>query len=242
VTTYRIVGYVRVSTDEQGASGLGLDAQRAAIEAVGIARGWQIVEIVVDAGISGAISFGSRPAGAEALVLVESGQADAIVAAKLDRLSRSVSRFADLVEQARADRWALVALDVDVDMTTASGELVANVMAVVAQWERRAIGERTRAALAAKRAQGVTLGRPKLIEPKLEARIIAARQGGSTLQAIADDLNAVGITTPTGRRWSPALVRKITVRNGCSGRGPTIAYGHSTEPPLRANRSTTGRR
>jgi DNA invertase Pin-like site-specific DNA recombinase len=209
----RIVGYVRVSTDEQGQSGLGLDAQRSAIEAAATARGWDIVQVVVDAGVSGATAFGARPGGGRALELVKAGEADAVVAAKLDRLSRSVPRFGELVEQAKRDRWALVALDVDVDMTTASGELVANLMAAVAHWERRAIGDRTRAALAAKKAQGVRLGRPKLVAPEVEARIVAARQAGATLQSIADDLNAEGITTPTGRGWSAALVRKITVRS-----------------------------
>lgn len=208
----RIVGYCRVSTDEQATSGLGLEAQRATIEAEAARRGWQIVAMTVDAGISGKTGFADREGGAQALAAVEAGEADAIVAAKLDRFARSVARFGELAERAIANRWGLVTLDADVDMTSASGALVANVLAAVAEWERRIIGERTKAALAAKKAQGVTLGRPRLLDPAIAEEILTRRGEGATLQAIADELNEAGTLTPTGRQWSPALVRKITMR------------------------------
>jgi len=81
-----------------------------------------------------------------------------IIVSKLDRLSRSVHDFAGLMQQAQRQGWGLVALDVGIDMTTPVGGLIANVMASVAEWERRVIGQRTAAALAARRAAGVRLG------------------------------------------------------------------------------------
>ncbi len=157
-----VVGYVRVSTHEQAASGLGLDAQRAAITLAATARGWQVVWIE-DAGYS-AKSL-RRPGVTRALRMLAKGEAQAIVVAKLDRLSRSVQDFAATMDTARRQGWALVALDLGVDTTTPAGELVANVMAAVAQWERRVIGQRTADALAAKKAQGVRLGGPITTPP-----------------------------------------------------------------------------
>ena len=90
------------------------------------------------------------------------------------------------------------------------GELVANVMAAVAQWERRAIGQRTREALAVRRAQGVRLGRPRAIPPDVRARIINARERGLTFRAVAEELNVAQVPTAHGgRAWHAATIRKI---------------------------------
>src|SRR4051794_20734736 len=128
----RVVGYARVSTDEQAANGAGLAAQRHAITAEAARRGWDLVAIHED-GASGR-SLDGRPGLAAALSAVATGDAEALVVAKLDRLSRSLIDFAGLLERARRDRWAVIALDLGVDTTTPAGELVANVMAAVAQW------------------------------------------------------------------------------------------------------------
>jgi DNA invertase Pin-like site-specific DNA recombinase len=85
---------------------------------------------------------------AAALAAVESGDASAIVVAKLDRLSRSLVDFAFVMARAQVGHWNLVALDLGIDLSTAAGEFMANVMASAAQWERRMIGQRTRDALA----------------------------------------------------------------------------------------------
>jgi DNA invertase Pin-like site-specific DNA recombinase len=91
------------------------------------------------------------------------GEAAGIVTAKLDRLSRSVIDFAKLLAEARKRGFKIVALDLGLDLSTPQGELVANVIASVAQWERRIIGQRTAEGLAAKKAQGVKLGRPRTL-------------------------------------------------------------------------------
>ncbi len=205
----RAIGYSRVSTAEQSDSGAGLDAQRAIIEAEMLRRRWELVDIEVDAGFS-AKTMTNRPALASALAHVEGKSADVLVVAKLDRLSRSVADFAALLDQAQRGGWGLVVLDLGVDTTTPAGELVANVMAAVAQWERRAIGVRTREGLAAKRAAGVRLGRPQVLTEDVVTRIVNQRAGGETLQSIADSLMADGVATARGgASWRPSSVAAV---------------------------------
>src|SRR5438270_7418861 len=155
----RVIGYVRVSTDEQVESGAGLAAQRSAIAAECSRRGWKLAALLEDAGASGG-SMRGRPGLHCALETIEAGRADALVVAKLDRLSRSLLDFASLMDRSRRRGWSLVALDLGVDTTTPQGELMATVLASFAQFERRLIGVRTKEALAEKRAMGVQLGRP----------------------------------------------------------------------------------
>jgi DNA invertase Pin-like site-specific DNA recombinase len=150
-----------------------------------------------------------RPGLTAALDAVESGEADALAVAKLDRLSRSVHDFAGLVARAQRRGWALVALDLGLDMTTPTGGLVANVMASVAEWERKVIGERTRAALAEKRAQGVQLGRPRAMSPESVSRTRELAALGLSSAEIARRLNREAVPTPTGRgRWHPPGVAR----------------------------------
>jgi DNA invertase Pin-like site-specific DNA recombinase len=123
-----------------------------------------------------------------ALADLKEHHADGLVVAKLDRLSRSLADFANLLETATKQDWALVALDFDLDTTTPAGELVANVLAAVAQWERRVIGVRTRESLAVKKAQGVRLGKPRQIPPEVENHIVELRQAGKSFEQIADEV------------------------------------------------------
>lgn len=204
-----VVGYVRVSTEEQGRSGLGLEAQQESIERAAIAREWDVVW-AIDEGLS-ARSL-SRPGLQTALGYLRRGEADAIVVSRLDRLSRSVQDFAQLLNTARHQGWAVNALDVGVDTTTSAGELVANVMAAVAQWERRVIGERTAAALAAARRRGVILGRPRTLPLTTESRISGLRERGNSLRAIAATLNDEGIPGAHGGRWHPSTVGAVLRR------------------------------
>ncbi len=162
--------------------------------------------VEVDAGAS-AKSLSGRPALDAALHTVQSGGANVLVVAKLDRLSRSVADFAALLDRAQREGWGLVALDLGVDTTTPAGELVANVMAAVAQWERRTIGQRTREGLAAKKASGVRLGRPPVLSTEVVMQVQHRRSEGLTLRAIADELNAEGV--PTARGTGPWRVSSV---------------------------------
>lgn len=206
----RVVGYVRVSTAEQADSGAGLAAQEASIRDYCQRNGLTLAALHTDTG-SGK-SLDHRPALAGALDDLDAGRVAALVVAKVDRLSRSLADFANLMARAERNRWALVALDLGVDMRTPSGEMLAAVVAATAQYERRLIGQRTRDALATRRAAGVTLGRPRQLDPHVADRIRTRRRDGLTLAAIAAELNDEGTLTPTGRQWSPALVRKITMQ------------------------------
>jgi len=189
-----------------------LGAQRAAIAAECARRGFSQGEIFEDAGAS-AKSLQGRPALAEALGILARGEASVLIVGKLDRLARSVADFASLVRLAERQGWAILACDLGIDMTSPTGGLLANVTASVAEWERRIIGVRTKEALAARKAAGVKLGRPRALDSAVADRIRDERSGGLTLQAIADGLNADRILTPTGKTWSPALVRKITLQD-----------------------------
>lgn len=204
----RVIGYVRVSSEEQRASGAGLAAQRQAIASECERRGWQLVDTLEDAGYSAKDL--KRPAIREALDTLERGDAEGLVAAKLDRLSRSMLDFTAIMATAQKQGWALVALDCAVDTTTPAGEAMANVLATFAQFERRLIGQRTREALAAKRAQGVRLGRPRQLPGDVVSRIVGEREAGASLQRIADGLNADQVATAQGgARWYRGTVSAV---------------------------------
>jgi DNA invertase Pin-like site-specific DNA recombinase len=206
----KVIGYTRVSTDEQADSGAGLAAQRAAILAEAQRRGWAEPELtfVEDAGYSGKDL--KRPGIVAALDALRARRADTLVVSKLDRLSRSMLDFAGLMNRSTKEGWALLALDLGVDTTTPQGEMVASVMATFAQFERRLIGQRTKDALAARRAAGVRLGRPRLIPESVVARIVAERAAGATLRGIVHGLNRDGVPTAGGgRSWHIGTVQGV---------------------------------
>ena len=207
-----VIGYTRVSTEEQASSGLGLEAQRDTITRYAEAHGWDVVWYE-DAGLS-AKSL-DRPHLQAALARLhvppKRRDVDGIVVAKLDRLSRSVVDFAGVLELARARKWAMVAIDLGVDTSTPTGELVANVMMSVAQWERRVIGERTSAAMQAAKRQGRHMGRVSVLPASTGDRLLILR-ATRTLDGTAAQLNAEGVTTATGATWSANTVAKVQRR------------------------------
>jgi len=205
----RVLGYVRVSTDEQYSRGGGLAAQRSAIKAEVERRGWELAGIVGEA--AGASSATLERAGLKAaLEQLDRGEAHVLVVAKLDRLSRSVAQGAQVMDRAKRRGWSLVALDFGLDTTTPAGEMVANVILSTAQYERRLIGERTKAALAAKREQGVRLGRPQVLSDDVVRRVLAERATGCSFRAIGAGLEADGIPTARGgTTWHASAVRAV---------------------------------
>lgn len=202
-----VVGYTRVSTAEQADSGAGLAAQRTAIAAEADRRGWNVLWIE-DAGLSAATL--ARPGIQEALRLLQARQASGLVVAKLDRLSRSVVDFAATLDLARRQWWNLVALDLGVDLSTPAGEMMANVLASFSQYERRLISQRTREGLAAKKAAGVRLGRPRVLPIATTLRVLELRACGLSLQRVADCLNAEGVPTARGTaQWGKSSVAGV---------------------------------
>jgi DNA invertase Pin-like site-specific DNA recombinase len=204
----RVIGYCRVSTDEQAMSGLGLADQEKRIREMAKPHGWRITQIVRDEGLSAGTL--ERPGLYRALGQLAAGRADGLVVAKLDRLTRSTVDFGLLLEWFKDASKTLVLLDLGVDTSTAGGELVANVIASVAQWERGVISERTRAALAQLRLQGRPTGRPAVVDDQaLRERITRMKADEElTLRQICDRLNAEGVPTMRGAaRWQPSAIQ-----------------------------------
>jgi DNA invertase Pin-like site-specific DNA recombinase len=207
------VGYVRVSTADQAAGGLGLEAQRAAIDSACRARDIYLTHVFTDAGVS---STAEHRGGLDAaLCAVEAAPGRVLVVAKLDRLARSLTDYAALVERARKRGWQLLALD-SPETLTPQGKALQGMVAIFAQLERDLIGQRTREALAAARARGVVLGRPVLVDDQVAADILALHRGRRKLSAtaIAAQLNIEGIPGPAGGVWHPGAVARVLHRGG----------------------------
>lgn len=216
------VGYIRVSTDEQAESGLGLEAQEHAIRAYAGLYGLALVRLERDDGWSGKSL--ARPGLTAARAALAAGEVKALVFSKLDRLTRSVRDFGLVVEEAEAQRWALHSVAEKLDTTTASGRMVANVMVSFAQFERETTGERTKAALAALKRRGARLGRAPygyshanvqgkrvMVPVPAEQEVLALCQewadSGLTLREMASELMIRQIPARDGGlRWGTSSV------------------------------------
>lgn len=205
--------YIRCSTEEQANSRLGLEAQSEALRLAADRRGWTIDREYIDAGHTGAHM--RRPALTRLLRQVRRG--DIVMFLRLDRISRSVADFGTLIDRSRAGGWAIVCLDPDLDLTTPNGELVANVLVSVAQWERRITSQRTREALAARRARGLPVGTIPQTPPHVEARVLELRAEGHTLAGICALLNNDLVPAPRGGTWRTSTVGKIVRRAQVAG-------------------------
>jgi DNA invertase Pin-like site-specific DNA recombinase len=217
-----IVGYVRVSTSQQGRSGLGIEAQQEAITRFAQAEGFELVRVFVEIETGkGADAIERRPQLAAALGEARR-QRCSVVVAKLDRLSRDVHFISGLM----AHRVPFVVADLGADVDP----FILHLFAALAEKERAMISTRTKAALTAAKARGVVLGGPKLA--KARKRAVASikaladqhaanvlpvvreirRAGATSLHQIADALNARGITTPRGGQWYASSVRNVLER------------------------------
>ena len=209
----KAVGYARVSTDEQGVSGLGLEAQEAAIRTETAHRGWRLEAMHVD--VASGSSMRKRGELGKALRMLGRGDADVLVVAKLDRLSRSRLDFATLLETAAREGWAVTVLDLGVDTTTSNGRLIMSIMIALAQWEREAIGDRTKKALEQVVAKGGKLGRRSGVSDETRHTIRALRAADMSWQKVADALTATGVPTAQGGRWHANTVRRLHAA-GCT--------------------------
>ena len=224
----KIVSYLRVSTRQQGISGLGLQAQRAAIEAYAAQRSGKVIETFTEVE-SGKLN--SRPELLKALHLAKVTGATLVIA-KLDRLSRNAAFLLTL----RDSGVRFIAADMP-----DANDLTVGIMALVAQQEREAISRRTTEALAAAKARGVRLGNPngaaalKRADKGNAAGVAAIRvaadshaknlqpvvntlaaEGVTSLGAVAEALNERGMLTPRGGRWHKSSVRNLLNRLGNS--------------------------
>ena len=222
----KAIGYIRVSTEGQAVDGVSLDTQRAKIEAWCLANDFELAGLFVDAGISGKRAD-NRPELQKALTAVTKNHG-ALVVYSLSRLARSTKDtiiIGELLGKAGAD---LVSLSEKIDTTTAAGKMVFQMLAVLAEFERNQISERTSAAMAHMRTQGRFLGQlpfgydladdgetlvPNADELEAVSLIQALRTKGYSLRAIATELEAAQVPTKAGNiRWTHTAVKSILNR------------------------------
>ncbi|GMV67460.1 MAG: DNA invertase Pin [Candidatus Hinthialibacteria bacterium] len=221
----KAVGYIRVSTTDQAQEGVSLEAQRAKVEAWCLANGAELVAVHVDAGISGKRAD-NRPALQEALSQV-AREKGALVVYSLSRLARSTKDaigISERIDKAGAD---LVSLTERIDTTTAAGKMVFRMLAVLAEFERDLISERTATAMGQLKAKGRLVGKvpygydlaqdgetlvANLREQKGIARIKALRDQGLSLRKIGAALDVEGFGTKEGGPWTAAALKRILDR------------------------------
>jgi site-specific DNA recombinase len=223
----KTVGYVRVSTEKQADRGISLDAQAEKIRAMAVVHDRELLDIIVDGGES-AKSL-KRPGMAKLLAMVDGGKVQTVIVAKLDRLTRSVKDLCELLERFERRGVALVSVAESLDTGSAAGRLVLNIMAAVSQWEREAIGERTRDALKHKRANGERVGNiaygsrlgPDGVhveddpgECAVLEEIRRLRGSGATLRGIARELNHRAFQTRRGTAWRLESVARVVKQGG----------------------------
>ncbi len=218
----RTVAYLRVSTEKQADRGVSLEAQRAKVAAYAALYDLDLVEIVVDAGVSAKTL--DRPGLSRALGMLRAGKVEALLVVKLDRLTRSVRDLGELVERHFAPgKAALLSVGEQIDTRSAAGRLVLNVLASVSQWEREAIGERTAAAMAHKAAcgeytggeapYGFTVEAGRVVELASEQAVIAQaralRTAGLSLRTVAAELDRRGLRARTGKVFAASQVARM---------------------------------
>lgn len=235
----RVIGYARVSTEEQAGSGQSLESQTIKIELFAKLHEHELVRIIQDPGVS-AKSL-DRPGLAEALALIRSGEVKGLVVAKLDRLTRSVGDLATLFESFNPKGpGELFSIADSVDTSVAAGRMVANVIVAIAQWERETIVERTVDAIDLKRKKGERLGqipfgfklgpdnKSLVINPQeiaVRGIIRELHASGLSLRGIAAQLDEMAVPTKRGAEtwqfkkpgrsratqagWAFSTVRKI---------------------------------
>jgi DNA invertase Pin-like site-specific DNA recombinase len=215
-TRPRALGYCRVSTVDQAEDGASLDAQEAILRDEAERRGWDL-ELVREEGRS-AKTITGRPLLLDALRQLDAGEADVLLAVRLDRVSRSLSDFAGLYDRAAKKGWALVLPSSGIDTTAAatpSAKFSAQIQAAAAELERGLISMRTKEGMAQRKAEGVKFGRPQTLAPEVVERIVGERAFGWTLASIAEGLNDDEIPTAHGgAKWYPATVSKIVAASG----------------------------
>jgi site-specific DNA recombinase len=224
----KVILYARVSTADQSDNGVSLDAQQAKLEAYAALYDLTVVETIIDAGESAKNL--NRPGLQRALGLLRSGAADGLAVVKLDRLTRSVGDWQELIDNYFGEKAGkqLLSVNDSIDTRTASGRLVLNILLSVAAWEREANAERTREALRHKIDNGERCGKVRfgfnladdgktLMPNPAEQRAIGLmtdlRAAGCTLREIAATLTQRGFPTKEGgTAWTHTAVARILGR------------------------------
>lgn len=219
------IGYIRVSTVGQAEEGVSLNAQQERIQAWCLANGYDLADVHVDAGVSGKRAD-NRPALQTALEDA-CDRGAVLVVYSLSRLARSTKdtlAIAERLDKAGAD---LASLSERIDTTTAAGKMVFRMLAVLAEFERDLVSERTRGAMDHKRARGERVGKVpygfdlavdgvNLVANPHEQQALqlieSLRDSGYSLRAIANELNQRGIPSKSGKAWKHSTIQRIVNR------------------------------
>lgn len=222
----RVVIYLRVSTDEQAESGLGLEAQLAACQALAARMGWEIV-IVLEDSMSGGLPLEKRTILLDALASLVKG--DILLVAKRDRLSRGDMMTTAMIEAAvkRSGARIVSAAGEGTESDDPASVLMRRIIDAFGEYERLLIKSRTRAALKAKKARGERYGQVPYghrlagdgirlesdpAETAAVALIVALRASRRSLRAIASELDRQGFATKSGRPWKHSTVSDVLRR------------------------------
>jgi len=223
----KAVLYIRVSSEQQVESGLGLAHQTSKLQAYCAMRGLEVAEIITDAGESAGKALEERPGGRRLLALIKRKRVNAVIALKLDRLFRRASDCLDVVDAWTRAGVSLHLVDLGgmaVDTSSATGKMFLTMLAGFAEFERNQVSERTKAALSVKRARGEALGGeapygyhyaegrrvvPVPSEQAIIARAKALRAEGATLAAIAAQLTSDGLTNRACRPFAAQTVANM---------------------------------
>ncbi|MCA8934970.1 MAG: recombinase family protein [Planctomycetes bacterium] len=220
----RVIAYTRVSTLEQANEGISLAAQKKRLEAHCVAKGWELVKVVVDAGVSAKNL--NRDGAREILELVRRRECDVVVVVKLDRMFRNATDALNTTNEFRRYGVDFASLTEDFDTSTAAGKMFFSLIATFAEFERNLIGDRTREALASKRADGYRVGEiplgyeadddgllvPVEDEQRIVDRILGLREQGYGYLRIAKQLNRDGVPAKKGGKWYPKTIRGVLQR------------------------------
>lgn len=216
----KAIGYVRVSTEEQARGGVSLAAQEEKVRAWAALMDADLVDVVVDAGYSGAKI--DRPGLSEALERLRSGEAETLVVYAIDRLSRSTLDFLATVRDLAKAGVGFVSVRESLDSGSPHGKFTMTILAAVAEMERDLIASRTSEGMARCAAErrvygstpyGFARADGRLVEVPEEVAIIDVmrrrRLEGWSLRAIADYLNGCGVKSRTGRTWRHTAVKSV---------------------------------
>ena len=224
-TKQKAIGYIRVSSDEQAREGLSLDSQRKRIESYCQFKGFDLIAVYSDDGVSGYKPIDKRPQGKQAIQALRNGQAQHFVAIRLDRCFRNTKDAINRAAEFQAFDIDLHLFDIGVDTSTANGKLFFTIMAGLAQFERDVAGERTKSSLDRLKETGRVFNHAPygydaqdglLIENKQEQKAIKfmrqLRQSNYSYQEIADELTLRDYKPKLADKWSKVAIMKILKR------------------------------
>ena len=223
----KAVAYIRVSTEEQASEGVSLGAQEAKVRAYCTLRGLDLVELVIDAGVSAGKGLATREGGARVLELVRTRKVAAVVALKLDRLFRDASDCLAVTAAWDKADVSLHLVDMGgqaVDTSSAMGRFFLTIMAGAAEMERNLIRERTKTAMAHKKSKGELVGAVPygysvavdgvaLVEVAEEQAVITQartlRAAGLSLRAVATELDRLTLRSRNGKAFAAEQVQRM---------------------------------